>query len=429
MATHSIRPRSLFSSLLWVFVATVCGLILVAFLTFRIVGQEEPNRQVAVRTLGSIANSIGSPPDTAIAQQLANQLQSSIVIVGPNFNWKSGGIKTISEAECLSFDTARTEQELLDDKDRLIFRRGDYCFYFPDLLRPLSQQGKLYFVLGIGGFLLVLGLAYWRIHWLFRPIKDLKGGVDTVTAGNLAHRVKIDRNDELGDLGQSVNGMTDRLQQMLEAKHHLLLAISHELRSPLTRAKILAEMITQPELKNKLGGDLNRLNRLIGALLEAERINHNHDALQLENIDLLPLLEGILEDYPNHPLYLSTEGGPKPVLLDELRFTLMLHNLLENAIKYRDGKNVDIKVAFMADHVQISVIDQGPGISPEHLDKIGEAFYRPDTSRNRNTGGYGLGFYLGKVISQAHGGNIRINSDQGKGTRVIVTLPYKLRNS
>ncbi len=429
MVKNFNRPRSIFSSLLLIFVSAVCGLILVAFLTFRIVGQEEPSRQVAVRTLGNMVNSIGVPPNIEVAQQLATYIQSTIVIVGPNFSWKSGGLQSLSETECRSFDSAKTEHRLLDDKDRLIYRNSSYCFYFPDILQPLSPLGKLYFILGIGGFLLVLFLAYWRIHWLFRPIKVLKEGVESVTAGDLAHRVQIDRGDELGDLGNRINSMTDRLQQMLEAKHHLLLAISHELRSPLTRTKILAEMITQPDLKEKLGSDLNRLNRLIGALLEAERINHNHDALQLAEVDLPPLLEAIIGDYPNLPIQLTLQGNAQLIELDELRFTLLMHNLLENAIRYRDDKPVEIRAYFDTDHVQISVVDQGPGISPEHLDRLGEAFYRPDTSRNRNTGGYGLGFYLGRVISQAHGGSIQIESTLGTGTSVQVALPYKLRNS
>ena len=111
------------------------------------------------------------------------------------------------------------------------------------------------------------------------------------------------------------------------------------------------------------------------------------------------------------------------VHLDRLRFSLLLRNLINNALRYGEERPITIDVKFFAEKALLTVADKGKGIAAEHIDHLTEPFYRADSSRQRQTGGFGLGLYLCKLIAEAHGGHLELQSTEGEGTIVLVSIP------
>jgi signal transduction histidine kinase len=220
---------------------------------------------------------------------------------------------------------------------------------------------------------------------------------------------------------------------MLDAKRALLLAISHELRSPLTRARLNTELLpettdVQPN-REALLRDLALMRDLVTDLLESERLASPHVALQREPTDLAELVREVVSSLPDGPAVTQTVAPDLPVLaLDRTRMRLLLRNLLDNALRHNvvaDGsaaQAVEVNVQRLPEAVHITVRDYGPGVNEAALPHLAEPFYRPDAARERSTGGVGLGLYLCKLVAQAHGGSMTI-SNALPGLQVSVALP------
>ena len=197
---------------------------------------------------------------------------------------------------------------------------------------------------------------------------------------------------------------------MLEAKRTLLLAISHELRSPLTRARVNAELLPDSPEQAALVRDLAAMRDLITDLLESERLASGHTALHAEPTDLAALVRDLVQtQYAAQRLLLDLADGLAPMPLDPARIRLLLRNLIENALRHGAGALTPPEVVLRAENpgqVLLSVRDHGPGVPPEHLPHLAEAFYRPDSARTRATGGVGLGLHLCRQVAQAHGGSL-----------------------
>ena len=258
-----------------------------------------------------------------------------------------------------------------------------------------------------------------------KAVLDKLGRDPMLCAGELDYRVSSRRTDELGELTDSVNHMADSLQSMLEAKRQLLLAISHELRTPVTRAKLQLEFMEDNAVRDNLRDDIDEIDLLISDLIEAERLSGRHSALVAEEVDLAGFVALTVEPYESY------EGGlirelprrDRSLKIDKLRLRLLLTNLLNNAIRYGRGNPITVSLQYQSSEAVLEVRDQGEGIAAEHLAHISEPFYRPDSSRQRHTGGFGLGLYLCRLIAEAHGGKLEIDSTLGKGTCVRLRLP------
>jgi signal transduction histidine kinase len=217
---------------------------------------------------------------------------------------------------------------------------------------------------------------------------------------------------------------------MLEAKRQLLLAISHELRSPLTRAKVALEFLEDQSVKTNLMQDIKEMERLIADLLESERLNTRHSKLQVAPVDLADLAAGVVHsDFPGQEQRVELSLPAKPAIIegDATRLRLLVKNLVENALRYTpaNGRPIELAVTQEAETAQIQVCDHGHGMSAHDLARITEPFYRADPARSRSTGGLGLGLYLCRRIAEAHGGSLAITSEVGCGTEVTVRLPFR----
>jgi signal transduction histidine kinase len=269
-------------------------------------------------------------------------------------------------------------------------------------------------------------LAYHAIRYLFRPIKSIREGLARFDSGDLTYRIDLQCHDEFGNLSKSINTMADEIQQILEAKRQLLLAINHELRFPLTRAMVNLELI-QPisSERSALKTDLNEIETLLTELLESERLNHSHATLDRSTVTPASLITKVINEHFKHEeICIHPGSNNNYVSLDAPRIKTLIRNLLENAIQHTSDNALapTITSTLTIHHWRLVVHNQGLIIPVEHLPHLTEPFYRADPSRRRNTGGYGLGLYLCRMIAQAHGGTLDVSSNP-KGTQISVTIP------
>jgi signal transduction histidine kinase len=374
---------------------------------------------------------IGTPPNRDRAQQLAERLKIEIQIIDRDNHWSSSGRLT-------SPKDMEIEREFVVNGKR--FSHAEYGGHH--YLRVDDGGTSLLFNVpnlrdqrrGFRGWvpililLLLLLVLFYATRRLFAPLETIKQGVRTFGNGDVDHRITIKRKDELGELADNFNNMAEDIQQMLDAKRQLLLAISHELRSPLTRARLAAEMLHDDDKKAQIIQDLKLMETLIEELMESERLSSRHHGLQLSTHNIVTLLEDTLTDHFG-PVDISAHLPSAGVKLevDAARIQLLVKNLLDNAVRHTPEGAPTPEIELESDEhtVVISVIDHGEGIDAQHLPHLTEPFYRVDRSRQRDTGGYGLGLYLCKMIAEAHHGELEIDSHVGKGTRVIVTLPAR----
>jgi signal transduction histidine kinase len=421
---------SLFLRLLAIFSVTVLMFFIIISVSIQTVtrdsGAIEAIPDFFARNVESIIEDIGTPPNLSNAMRLAAELDWSINIRNPIMRWSSDGDNRLNLDDSTFVRTLTDDAEIRssDNEDMIVVRRDGYDFYLyqRSLDDSAANLAVLYIGLALAGF--VLFVNYFMVNRLLDPVRMLRRGAERIRSGDLSYRVHNARQDELGALTDSINHMADSLQSMLEAKRQLLLAISHELRTPLTKAKLRLEFMPESIEKANLREDIDEIDHLIGDLIEAERLNDEHTALSAEPVQLAEFVESVVDQY------FSYEGGLEIVLpsedrefvIDKLRIRLLLTNLLNNAIRHGQDNPLRVEVIFNDASATLIVEDQGEGIGPEHIEQVCEPFYRADSSRQRNTGGFGLGLYLCRLIAQAHGGSLQIESELGEGTRIIVQV-------
>ena len=389
---------------------------------------EQTLRPHLQRYVEYIRHDIGNPPNLARAEALSRELPLIIQIAGPDGVWVSRGVPADLGALELHSQPGRRDNgneyrhARQNGTEYFVLRDGAYTFAFS----VPSGKSEYRYLWPIVALLLVLALLYHATRRLFRPIGRIQAGVERIGAGDLDHRIQVNRRDELGDLAHSINGMADEIRRMLEAKRQLLLAISHELRSPLTRAKVAVALLDDPQQRGEITRDLDELARLVEELLETERLSTRHRVL-----DRRPALLNVLVEETIASFFAGTNVKrtlpAQDVLaeIDSARIKLLLKNLLDNAVRHTPAGAAPPEVILNAtpEDCTLAVRDHGTGIAPEHLPHLTEPFYRADPARLRETGGYGLGLYLCRVIAEAHGGTLAIDSTPGQGTTVRVILP------
>ena len=375
---------------------------------------------------------IGYPPNIQHAKELSERLLVDIIIDGPDTHWSSTGKFP---------DINKFHFRFPIERRGILFQRGFYRGQF--IIRIKKQQYTTLFItrgeldhfsfgrlviLSLLGILAILALLYFAIRWLFQPLKSIQADIKRIGSGELTHRIKTKRKDEFGELAQTVNHMADDIEQMLEAKRQLLLAISHELRSPITRAKVALSLMDSSNLKQGLVDDLNEMESLIHELLEAERLKSKHHVLNLSEISLNALIQGVVDTHFQQQNFKLQLAENLPILiLDDARLKFVIKNLLDNAVKHQKNNQQAIEISTQNNQqrIKLTVKDFGAGIATEHLPYLSEPFYRADSSRQRKTGGYGLGLYLVRLIIEAHGGELQIESELGQGTCVVIELPKR----
>ena len=371
----------------------------------------------------SLVLQIGTPPDVEKARALAARLPLRIRIEGPVVNWSShpGEKRRFLNPEREHNGSAWRPVRLLADSHRISFglanlARGD---------DSPEDEPRLIGWVTLAVLLLLTAIAYLTVRRLLRPLNDIRAGALRYGSGDFSQPIPTRRHDELGDLALQINGMADGLHQMLDAKRQLLLAISHELRSPLTRARLNAELVDESEARSALLRDLSEMRDLITDLLESERLTGGHSALQLEATDLNALVRELVQaQFGERGIRLDLAAGLPALALDPTRIRLLLRNLLDNALRHGAGAATPPTVSTSRQEgtLLLTVRDHGPGVTEAQLQQLGGAFYRADAARTRNTGGVGLGLYLCRLVAEAHGGSLTIRNAH-PGLAIDVRLP------
>lgn len=345
---------------------------------------------------------IGSPPDAARAAAIAARLPLTIRIDGPQLQYDSHPRDESLRAR--RFDPSHWGLVRSSaDGHRIAF----------GLAGPSPEsRPRLFGWFTLAGLLLLTALAYAYVRHLLRPIEAIGEGAARFGRGEFDTPIVTGHNDELADLAERINRMAASLQGMLDAKRALLLAISHELRSPLTRARLNAELVPEGEHRDALLRDLGEMRDLITDLLESERLAAGHAALQTETVDLAALARELAESaFASGAVRLDLAPDLAPVQADPTRLKLLLRNLIDNALRH-SAEAGEPPTLFLARHgdaqLELGVRDHGPGVAEEQLQHLAEPFYRVDSARTRSAGGVGLGLALCRLVAQAHGGELVI---------------------
>ena len=425
---HSLSGKLilLFIVMAFVFVLLVSGGIRHAFQ-----GHFKDNIQPHITQYLEYVNAdIGTPPDRIRAQELADRLNLEIQIIDNQGHWSSSGrLSMIDDLEIERGFLVNGKQYFhVEDGQQhyLMARDGETTLLFnvPNL-RDQRKGFKGWYPILILLFLLLL--LYYATRRLFAPLGTIKEGVQKFGAGYMDHRIHIRRKDELGELANSFNAMANDIQQMLDAKRQLLLAISHELRSPLTRMRVAVELLDDDDdKKGQLVQDINEMESLLEELMETERLSSRHTKLNKDSNDIVELVKGVVAaNFDDTGITTDLRETSVKLDVDAARIKLLLKNLLDNAVRHtpETSEAPEIRLSVDSQKVIITVSDHGNGIEAMHLPHLTEPFYRVDPSRQRETGGYGLGLYLCRMIIEAHDGELQIESDIGKGTQVTVKLP------
>ncbi len=273
----------------------------------------------------------------------------------------------------------------------------------------------------------ILAGAYFSLRRILRPIAWLKQGVLEVGHGNLDHRVPLQRADEFRDLAQAFNEMTDRIREMLHARERLMLDLSHELRSPLTRLKVAIEFLPDDPARDSIRQDVAEMEAMTAAILESARIRYQQGELQREPMELGPLVQDALREFENQPPGVRTVAMPSGIVCrihPELIRTVM-RNLLANAVQHSPAgcRPIEVRLELHPPFAVVRITDHGVGIAPADLPRIFDPFFRADPSRSRSSGGYGLGLSLCQTIADAHAGKIEVQSEPGRGSAFSLFLP------
>jgi len=266
------------------------------------------------------------------------------------------------------------------------------------------------------------------IRGILKPLSKLNEAVEKIGQGNLDQQIKVTTNDEIGTLTEAFNQMASDIKKMIIAREQLLLDVSHELRSPITRAKLALEMMPGNPEKESIAGDLKEMETMITEILESERLKNGVIKPSLLPVTVETLLQRLVENYhrENRRIMLFPVASDVTIMADETLINTVLRNLIDNSLKYSsiESKPLEISVILHKSDVTIQIEDDGPGIPEDKLPFVFEPFYRTDQSRSRKTGGYGLGLHLCKRIMDLHGASINLKNKQD-GTGIIVTLNFQ----
>ena len=269
------------------------------------------------------------------------------------------------------------------------------------------------------------GLTIWAVRRLIAPVQTLAAAAEALGRDVNAPPLPETGPIEIATAAAAFNTMAARIRRFVQDRTELLTAIGHDLRTPITRLKLRAEFVDDEEQRTKMLADLEELEAMVSATLAFGRDARDIEAVS--PIDLSVLLQTILDEAgdarPDAADRLVYDGPPHlTVTARSLSLKRALANLVSNAVAY--GNSARIRLIPPQDGVlTVLVDDDGPGIRPDDLARVFEPFQRGEISRNRETGGVGLGLPIARNILRAHGGDVKLANRDGGGARATVSLP------
>ena len=289
---------------------------------------------------------------------------------------------------------------------------------------PADRPLRLIALVAITGVTVAL-LAGWTVRRLTRPLATLAEAA-TGLARNLDRPPLPETGPvEVARAAGAFNAMQRELKAYLETRSQALAAVSHDLRLPLTRARLRLERIPDQEVKASIEADLEDMERMIGGTLEFLRAGATAEAPILLNLNAL--IEGVAEDIEALGARVRIEGRARaPISARTQALRSCLANLIDKARRHGGG-DIDVTVLDAPDRVRIRIEDRGPGIESAERERVFEPYVRLEPSRARHTGGTGLGLAIARAVARAHGGDIVLCDRAGGGLRVELTLARPCR--
>ena len=268
------------------------------------------------------------------------------------------------------------------------------------------------------GTVVVLSLV--AVRWVTGPLSSLANAADKLGADINRPPLPETGPVEVQRAARAFNNMQRRLSRFIADRTRILAAMSHDLKTPITRMRLRAEMLDDEVVRGKFSNDLDEMESMVTQTLDFMRDASTVEPVQ--RVDVMALLESLQTDYHDTGNTVGIEGGiaqPYPCRPRALRRCLT--NILDNAIRY--GKRATICAEDGAERIAIRILDEGPGIPEEDIEKAFEPFFRGETSRSRATGGTGLGLGIARNIARAHGGDLSLRNRPEGGIEAMLTLP------
>ena len=299
----------------------------------------------------------------------------------------------------------------IDDDESLVLHLFD----------PFSMpsEGALLRYLGVV-LLAVSPFVWWAVHLTTRQIDRMLGTIERFGRNPNSPAVPESGPEELQKAARAVNAMRERILQHIEERTQILAAIAHDLQTPLTRLRLRAEALEEGIPRERIINDVEYMANLVTEGLDYARSAHLSETFSA--IEVNHWLEGMLDDAQDAGATCHLTGQAHAPYTGALRaLTRAMQNLIENALKF--GTEVDIRIEDSRERLLIHVLDNGPGLSDVLLEKVFDPFFRAESSRNRETGGSGLGLSIARNIARTHGGDIHLHNHPQGGLEVVVELP------
>ena len=300
----------------------------------------------------------------------------------------------------------------------------------------VQHNGKILLIRMMTMILLTAIGSFLLARTLTAPIRDLQAAVRRITKGDFSARVDLPKHggDEITALGRDFNSMAEKTQNLLLSQKRLLRDISHELRSPLTRQNMALELARQhcadadPYLA-RIEKESDRINELIGQLLMLTRLESETDVSRKEEVELQDLVSAIAEDagfeaIDNDCRIDLQQLDQATVLGSREMLGRAIENVIRNGLHYSPaGSDITIQVRKTEQQAIITVRDHGPGVEDQYLEQIFKPFFRVAESRDRRSGGSGIGLAIARQAMLTHGGDITAENSKDGGLLITMNLP------
>lgn len=272
----------------------------------------------------------------------------------------------------------------------------------------------------------IIAISILMGRWLTRPLDQLAAGARQLFKSSHNPDLKEAGTREVRTLATAINELQHRISGLMNARTQMLAAVSHDLRTPLTRLRLRSAKVQDTETRRNIEADLNEMEQMIDAVLDF--LKTDSEAEPNEQVDLSAVLQTIADDAADAGQSVEVRAPRNLVIRGRhLALKRALNNLVQNAVRYAGSAIVEASAD--GEQVRIAIRDDGPGISPDKLEAVFEPFYRVEASRGRATGGHGLGLTVARSIARAHGGDVVLTNRLHGGIEAVVTLPESRRRS
>ncbi len=268
--------------------------------------------------------------------------------------------------------------------------------------------------------LAIVVVAVLLLRWVTRPLRELALAAERFNLDTQHQPLDEDGPAEVRRAAKAFNAMDGRIRRLVKERVQALAAVSHDLRTPIARLRLRAEMLDDEDTRGRVNDDLTEMETMINSTLEFLKFGTASEPARA--IDIAALIQTLVDDARDRGAAAVLTGEPHAILhAQPVTLKRAFENLIGNASKF--GERVEVAIEQDDAHVTVRILDHGPGIPGDQLERVFEPFYRLETSRNRGTGGTGLGLTIAQQIILSHDGSIELANRQVGGLEVVVRLP------